>query len=358
MNNTSGTLDSYTPQQEAAILALQKYLREELNYNGPEIGFWFLLRFGRARNFHLANMKTMIKGYVEYRRDIEQRGIDRLDYYEAVAPVFKYFDGGFFHTDKENRPVYYFFFGNVDFGNLFANHSIEQVINAHIHLLERFVHVVLPTCSQVFNRRIETSLTIVDMKNLSLMSLAKGKVREFGERLTRIAQSHFPETLGQLFFVNAPTFFSIIWSIIKPWLNEHTRKRITILSSNGHQELAKVVDPDKLHVYFGGNCHDDYRLNPGPWDATLKQSFQDRSFYLANYKETMSKYYYSEAEKGAYAQSRLRNLMSEVHDKEEFRENCMVKKTPNLNVRVSIKDDSRRIIEGLSFLSNNTTTDR
>lgn len=333
-----GTLDSFSQEQASAILELQKYVREELDYNNPEINFWFLLRFGRARNFNLPQMKTMIKGYVEYRRDLERRGIDRLNYFEEVAPIFKYLNGGLFYTDKENRPVYYLVFAKCDFVNLFKDYSVEQVINAHIHLIERFVHVVLPTCSRLVNKRIETSLTIVDLKNLSLLSLTKGPVREFGERLTYIAQNYFPETLGQLFFVNVPTFFSLIWKIIKPWLNENTRKRITILSSNGHKELSQVIDSHKLHVSYGGTNNEDYRMNPGPWHDALQESFRDRSLYLSDYKDVLYHYYYTPEEKKAFYQEKLKTSKPEVFKQDEFHENCLPQQTRFFNSRISIRD--------------------
>jgi len=334
-----GTFDSFSQEQAVTISELQRYVREELGYNHPEINFWFLLRFGRARNFNLSHMKIMIKGYVDYRRDISKRGIDRINFYEKCEPIFKYFDGGFFYTDKEDRPVYYLFFGKCDFANLFKHYSVEQVIDAHINLIERFVHVILPACSHHAKKRIETSVTIVDMKNLAFLSLTKGPVREFGERLTQIAQNYFPETLGKLFFVNVPIFFSLIWKIVKPWLNEHTRKRITILSSNGHKELAQVIDPEKIHVAFGGKNTEDYRLSPGPWSEALHQSFKECSFYSPNYQDSLYQYYYTDEEKRLFEKAQKSTSKLEEFSKNEFQENCLPQKVRFFTPRVSLREE-------------------
>lgn len=44
-----------------------------------------------------------------------------------------------------------------------------------------------------------------------------------------------------MFIVNAPMLFSGIWSMIKIWLDEKTRNKITIIGSSYKEELLKLV---------------------------------------------------------------------------------------------------------------------
>lgn len=44
-----------------------------------------------------------------------------------------------------------------------------------------------------------------------------------------------------MFIVNAPMMFTGIWAIIKMWLDEKTKNKITILGSSYKEELLKFV---------------------------------------------------------------------------------------------------------------------
>ena len=44
-----------------------------------------------------------------------------------------------------------------------------------------------------------------------------------------------------MYIVNAPLLFSGIWAIVKPWLDEKTKGKITILSSQYETQLAENV---------------------------------------------------------------------------------------------------------------------
>ena len=44
-----------------------------------------------------------------------------------------------------------------------------------------------------------------------------------------------------MFIINAPLLFSGIWSIIKGWLDEKTRNKITIIGSKYEPQLLELV---------------------------------------------------------------------------------------------------------------------
>jgi len=49
-----------------------------------------------------------------------------------------------------------------------------------------------------------------------------------------------------MFIINAPYFFSAVWKIIKPWLDEKTTSKIYIFSKNYEEELRKLVDDENI----------------------------------------------------------------------------------------------------------------
>jgi hypothetical protein len=71
----------------------------------------------------------------------------------------------------------------------------------------------------------------------------------------QISQDYYPETMGRLLVVNAPSSFTAIWTVVKPWLAKETVKKIDILGSNYKSVLLDVVEKDNLPEQFGGKCN-------------------------------------------------------------------------------------------------------
>jgi hypothetical protein len=60
--------------------------------------------------------------------------------------------------------------------------------------------------------------------------------------------------MGQLVIINAPSSFTIIWNVIKPWLSKETVAKIDILGHDYKSMLLDLVDADSLPALFGGEC--------------------------------------------------------------------------------------------------------
>jgi hypothetical protein len=57
-----------------------------------------------------------------------------------------------------------------------------------------------------------------------------------------------------MFIVNAPMLFSGIWSMIKIWLDEKTKNKITIIGSGYKADLLKYVKKDYSLTLLKGRC--------------------------------------------------------------------------------------------------------
>ena len=44
-----------------------------------------------------------------------------------------------------------------------------------------------------------------------------------------------------MFIINAPMMFSAVWAMVKIWLDEKTKNKITIIGSGYKEELLKFV---------------------------------------------------------------------------------------------------------------------
>lgn len=94
-----------------------------------------------------------------------------------------------------------------------------------------------------------------------------------------MAQNNYPETMYKCFVINAPMSFSIIWTIVKGFLNPRTKKKITILGSKYKKKLLEYVDKDQLPEQYGGTCTKPIS-NCGPWEEQINRSFEERKLFF------------------------------------------------------------------------------
>ena len=67
----------------------------------------------------------------------------------------------------------------------------------------------------------------------------------------------YPETAGSTWIINAPRVFSMVWSVVKGWIDERTRSKVQILSGDGSEEIRRVLGEEvfqNLPKEIGGEC--------------------------------------------------------------------------------------------------------
>lgn len=77
--------------------------------------------------------------------------------------------------------------------------------------------------------------------------------------------------MGNLLVVNAPMVFSGVWSVVKGFLDERTRKKIKIIGSGYRATLLEFIDDKDIPSFLGGKCECKefggcIKSNAGPWN--------------------------------------------------------------------------------------------
>ncbi|KAK7048347.1 CRAL-TRIO domain-containing protein [Favolaschia claudopus] len=231
-----------------------------------------LLRFLRARKFNLAHAKTMFVNAQNWRKTVNGTGLDQLysemdpfDYPEREA-VFDCWPLYFHKTDKKGRPVNIHTFGGVNFPKLYKVCTPERHWQSVIVNAECLPREVLPASSRFAGRPIGQVLVIVDLKGFSLSKF--WQMKNLARSSFQISQDYFPETMGQLAIVNAPSSFAFIWGVMKPWMAKETAEKVDILGHDYKERLLDMVDADSLPSTLGGNCECEggcHLSSVGPW---------------------------------------------------------------------------------------------
>ncbi|CAD8202218.1 unnamed protein product [Paramecium pentaurelia] len=228
----------------------------------------YLLRFLRARKFDLGKTQQMFNDFIKWRKEND---VDNIMTYmfDELPQVRTHYPHGYHKTDKMGRPIYIERIGMLQLNKLFEVTTEQRLIKYYIQSYELLLKRIFPACSQAKGTKIEQSFTILDLKGGSMKMVSK-QVYNFIQLASNIGQNNYPEILGKMYIVNAPMMFTGIWAMIKIWLDEKTKNKITILGSSYKEELLKHIDIDNLPDFLGGNskCEntDALSLNIGPWN--------------------------------------------------------------------------------------------
>ncbi|TFK40778.1 CRAL-TRIO domain-containing protein [Crucibulum laeve] len=281
------------PQTHEEILTTfrQELFAEDILHEGDSIGTddETLLRFLRARNYDLRQSKVMFKNCQEWRKTVEGVGIDQL--YKDIDPfdasinisagsygllerypereaVFDCWPMWFHKTDKKGRPLNIHFFGGMDLPKLYQTCTPEKHWQTVLVNAESLAREVLPAAARAAGKEIGTTLVIVDLQGFGIRQF--WQMKSLARSSFQISQDYYPETMGQLAIVNAPTSFTAIWAMIRPWLSAETAAKVDILGSNYKNVLLDLVDAENLPSSLGGECTCEeaggcHLSGVGPW---------------------------------------------------------------------------------------------
>lgn len=100
--------------------------------------------------------------------------------------------------------------------------------------------------------------------------LFDSKARGLLQSIIEVLNHNYPEQMAGMFIINAPAAFSMVWRVIRNFVDPITRTKIRILGSNFLPELTKVIHPQDVPDFLGGDCRCPggcLSRQAGPWDA-------------------------------------------------------------------------------------------
>jgi len=141
-----------------------------------------------------------------------------------------------------------------------------------------------------YNAPFENSkiFNVVDVKDFA-MSEVKGDFLTLFKFVTSLSQEHYMERASVICVVNAPMWFSMIWKVIKPLINENTQKKVRILGAKDtFKGLCEFIAPENIPEEYGGELV--YRNDAGEKVSVRDSKYGselERAVYL--YVDRMNK---------------------------------------------------------------------
>ncbi|KAF9972133.1 hypothetical protein BGZ73_004784 [Actinomortierella ambigua] len=249
-----------------------------------------VLRFLRARKWHVANGLTMLLKAFQWRLemnvdDVKTLGDDELD---AKYPKFKdqLAMGKFFvhGTDKHGQPVVY------------LNVGLHRPADQEYRTLERLTIYLMEQGRLLISPPVECVSLVFDLSQFGLGNMDYNLVKF----LVQCFEAYYPESLGSIIVHKSPFVFWGVWKVIEPWLDRVVASKVKFTSTDA--ELLEYIPAEHLPSTYEGGL-DKYRYTyaaPAPGendrmkDTETKKSLYDAWSKLADEFDAMTKAWIAE----------------------------------------------------------------
>ena len=96
----------------------------------------------------------------------------------------------------------------------------------------------------------QQTIVIFDFADWGLKNFSNAEIF----MLVKNTQNCYPERLKRIFMINVPAVFSIVWKVIRPWIDARTAAKIQFCSDVA--EMQELIDPANLEVQSLGEIPD------------------------------------------------------------------------------------------------------
>lgn len=203
-----------------------------------------LVKFCIARQFQMEKVVQMIEKHLIWTNEFKPS----FDEYFPEGMKDDYPCGFSGATDYDNNLLYFERPGNggkchpADF---VEKYGLATIARWHVAGMETGKKLM-----QDSNFKSKRVTCIVDLTNLG--DTGRPMVK-FAKTIAAIDQDNYPEHLARLFIINAPSFFTAVWKLVRFFVDDRTKNKIHILNAKEQLPvLLQYIREEDLPTFAGG----------------------------------------------------------------------------------------------------------
>lgn len=146
-------------------------------------------------------------------------------------------------SDKLGRPVMFI-------KPSYNPNTVEYRLKSLIYSLEECIE------SMDASKGVEKICLIADFETESKLQKKSADQTTVAKNFINFLQNHYPERLGVCFALNPPWYMRLLYSLVSPFMDPVTKKKIHFVNGNKDHvkaELLKFLDDDQLETCYGGS---------------------------------------------------------------------------------------------------------
>jgi len=208
-----------------------------------------IYRFAKARKFVFEDSMVMIRNDIKWRKESGADNImetfSKSKYYEVLT---KYWPGKWHGLDKRQCPIWFERIASVDVKRIIKV-PLNELINFHIWLMERGESI------KVGNSSIKGTILCQDLEGLGMKHINSTGFSILQQTIA-IDEAHYPESLYRMYLINTPSVFSIVYKIMKAFVDPMTLEKIVICKNKQEflETATNEIDIESIPEYLGGSC--------------------------------------------------------------------------------------------------------
>jgi hypothetical protein len=249
----------------AAVQALERELGADgieavrnILVAGEALESW-LIRFLKPQNFRARQAAKAVRAHLAWRSSMNVAVLADLSPGEICGCTEEllgtYMPTWHQGSDRQGRPIVFSHYGKFRFGPVLeAGVTVEKILQLHIRNSERTARLCGEQSGKL-GRDISDALIIMDTEGFDPNALRSKAAFEWARGMATIDQEQYPERMGQLLIINAPSSMYYFYKTVSWVLSERARSRVRIFGGRETWEpaLLELVDASELPLQYGGS---------------------------------------------------------------------------------------------------------
>eukprot|EP00656_Telonema_subtile_P049768 TRINITY_DN6266_c0_g1_i2.p1 TRINITY_DN6266_c0_g1~~TRINITY_DN6266_c0_g1_i2.p1 ORF type:complete len:414 (+),score=70.21 TRINITY_DN6266_c0_g1_i2:113-1354(+) len=231
--------------EEHEIPKLDRLREAVKDVTEPQLHDHTLLNFLRARDNKATKAEAMLREALDVLKK-EQCHARMLTEHEVSEANQLYLPFVFSGLGRNKEPIAWSRVGRIDCA------GFPRVVSRsdYIQLLQ------WATCLQYSRARAAGNLQpqkieIYDLEGMG-MDIITGGFMGLAQAGMKFLELVAPEFVGKMIIINAPGFFNVIWTMIRPMMSAKTASKFVICGADYQDALFEAIDPSQVPTRLGG----------------------------------------------------------------------------------------------------------